>query len=348
MTSLIMRKRRAQPGEIGLFPAGEVFDEQWSSIKIDVDVDVTATTAAHPKYNRLSWHIANLILASTDLYEFSDEARDWLLIHAKHSRKVMDKLRGKAELKPKGTRRLDGTAWLELIPRLVHVATTKYGIPEDAIFTGLSREEFFRRDEPPPITEIPEGPGHNSGPAGVSRDLPDALPPNHSHAEGVAATQHAPYVTVTSGMRGHFAVLMHWHDGWEPLQSGIGSFDTPEGAIGEGRDWAMAEGVEFRAPAAASARPAPGRAEAPAPREALARPPEPRETPPQGPPGEPKTPGEYPAYAKWHIENSGDHATAMGWLWTPAQGRLREGLGVTIGVRKQLERHCSEKFGGPA
>ena len=202
MVELIMRKRRAQPGEIGLFPAGEVFEDQWGAIKADTDVNVQATTTAHGKYMRLSWHIARLICDSSDEFEYTDDAREWLLIHAKHSRKVMDKLRGKAELKAKGTRRLDGTAWLELIPRLVHVATTMYGIPEDAIFTDLSKEEFFRRDEPPPITEIPDGPGHNSGPAGVSRVMPDEVPPNHSYEEAaVAAGEISEMETLSGAMR---------------------------------------------------------------------------------------------------------------------------------------------------
>lgn len=57
-----------------------------------------------------------------------------------------------------------------------------------------------------------------------------------------------PYVTVTSGMRGYFAVLMHWHeDGfWEPMQTGDGSFKTRAGAVPEALAWASAEGLEYR------------------------------------------------------------------------------------------------------
>lgn len=274
---LVMRKRRAREGEVGLFADFPEFSEAFATIKLDVDVKVDAKTETHARYLRLSWHIANLICQGSDEHEYPDDAREWLLIHAKHSRKVMDKLRGKAELKAKGTRHLDGTAWLALIPRLVHVATTMYGIPEDAIFTDLSREEFFRRDDPPPVTEIPDGPGmgHNSTPAGVSPDL-----------------------------------------------------DKPERPAEPARE-----------------RPRPTASEAPPAREATQRPRPGPETP--GDPSEvPKVPTQYPAYAKWHIDLAADHKEAMGWLWTPEQAKLRDQLLIPIGVRKQLERYCADKFGG--
>jgi hypothetical protein len=58
------------------------------------------------------------------------------------------------------------------------------------------------------------------------------------------------HVTITQGLRGYFAVLVCWnpeHGGfWEPWQSGIGSYATAEEAEEEARDWAEAEGVEFR------------------------------------------------------------------------------------------------------
>lgn len=57
----------------------------------------------------------------------------------------------------------------------------------------------------------------------------------------------APHVTVTYGMRGWFAVLVSDSgDGFEPYQSGIGSYGTREGAEREAADWARCEGVEYR------------------------------------------------------------------------------------------------------
>jgi|HubBroStandDraft_6_1064221.scaffolds.fasta_scaffold1750716_1 hypothetical protein len=56
------------------------------------------------------------------------------------------------------------------------------------------------------------------------------------------------YVTSTHGMRGWFAVLVWFapEGFWEPWQSGIGSYDTQEGAEEEAREWAEAEGIEFK------------------------------------------------------------------------------------------------------
>ncbi len=57
----------------------------------------------------------------------------------------------------------------------------------------------------------------------------------------------APFITVTSGIRGWFAVLIG-RDGI-PDVVGISSFETAEGAASEGREWARAEGLQFREPA---------------------------------------------------------------------------------------------------
>ena len=49
-------------------------------------------------------------------------------------------------------------------------------------------------------------------------------------------------VGVTHGLRGWFAVL---YDEAGPIQSGIGSYETPEGAAQEARDWAISEGIPY-------------------------------------------------------------------------------------------------------
>ncbi len=48
------------------------------------------------------------------------------------------------------------------------------------------------------------------------------------------------YVTVTSGLRGYFAVLVE--DG-EPVQTGFSSYETYEEAAEDAESWAMAEGI---------------------------------------------------------------------------------------------------------
>jgi hypothetical protein len=53
------------------------------------------------------------------------------------------------------------------------------------------------------------------------------------------------YITVTSGIRGYFAVMI---DNGEPHSTGIGSYETPEIAATEARSWAEAEGLRFIEP----------------------------------------------------------------------------------------------------
>jgi hypothetical protein len=56
-------------------------------------------------------------------------------------------------------------------------------------------------------------------------------------------SRHEMYVTVTSGLRGYFAVLI---ENEMPVQSGIGSYPTAGEAEEEAVEWARAEGLSFR------------------------------------------------------------------------------------------------------
>lgn len=59
-----------------------------------------------------------------------------------------------------------------------------------------------------------------------------------------------PYITVTQGGAGWFAVHM-WHNPdmggfWEPYTTGIGRYADKLSAVDEAEDWAEAEGLEYR------------------------------------------------------------------------------------------------------
>ena len=63
------------------------------------------------------------------------------------------------------------------------------------------------------------------------------------------ASPNAPmWITVSHGMTGHFAVLMHTHEeGFpEPYDTGFGRYATREEAIVEARAWAEDEEIELR------------------------------------------------------------------------------------------------------
>jgi len=80
--------------------------------------------------------------------------------------------------------------------------------------------------------------------AGVAADIP-----SDEDLTAEPVEDHKPFVTVSSGMRGSFAVLVFWDkEGgiWDVWQTGIGSYPTALGAIQEAHDWADAEGLEFR------------------------------------------------------------------------------------------------------
>lgn len=61
-----------------------------------------------------------------------------------------------------------------------------------------------------------------------------------------------PYITITHGIRGYYAVMVWWNPEmggfWEPWSTGFGSYATIEDAIPEAEDWAAAEEIEFKRP----------------------------------------------------------------------------------------------------
>lgn len=183
MADLYMVKRKARAGEIGLFVNAEAFEEEFASIKMDAEVHVKATVEANAKYNRMSWHIANLVCQAAPQFETPEDARDAILIECRHfemKAKKIDKLRDEMRMVPKPTRTLDGTAWLKLIRRMVHVATTTYGIPEgeisrnaDFMATPATDAPPPAREEPPPPDTIPDGPGAPAQPEPAERSSMD-------------------------------------------------------------------------------------------------------------------------------------------------------------------------------
>jgi len=86
---------------------------------------------------------------------------------------------------------MDGTTFTKLLKRMTHVMGTHIvpGIDNNALRAEIERMlnpdliPTDDRPEPPPITEIPDGPGmgHNSRPAGVDQEPPAAEPASPAH-----------------------------------------------------------------------------------------------------------------------------------------------------------------------
>lgn len=72
-----------------------------------------------------------------------------------------------------------------------------------------------------------------------------------TEAKPAPSAPQPPYVTVTYGLRGFYAVLLTWQADdcggfYEPFQTGLGSFTKESHAIPEALAWARDEGIPFR------------------------------------------------------------------------------------------------------
>ncbi len=122
-----MRKRAAaSAGEIGLFIETEVFEEDFGHVKMGAEVQVKATTPRSLRQLKFAWTLAGKIADGCDWVESKEDCMDFMLIEAKHFRRIYDPLRKVAILKPKPTNfgAMDGTDYTRLLKRIVHVATT--------------------------------------------------------------------------------------------------------------------------------------------------------------------------------------------------------------------------------
>lgn len=126
MTDLVMRKRPGHAGEVGLFVDSPVFEEDFGHIKMNAEVQVKATTPRSLRQLKFAWALATKIADACDWVETKEDCMDFMMIEARHFRRIYDPLRGVAILKPKPTNfgAMDGTDYTRLLKRLVHVAVT--------------------------------------------------------------------------------------------------------------------------------------------------------------------------------------------------------------------------------
>ena len=62
-------------------------------------------------------------------------------------------------------------------------------------------------------------------------------------------SENKPYITVYKPIAGWKAILLMWSEDiamYEPYQTGMCGYGTKEKAIVEAKDWAKAEGIEYR------------------------------------------------------------------------------------------------------
>ncbi len=133
-----MRKRTPHSvHEFGLFVDAAPFEEDFANIKYGSEVLVKATTPRSLRQHKFAWALATRISEACDWLETKDDAMEYLLIEAKHFRRIYDPLRKIAHLRPKPTNwgSMDGAEYTRLLKRMTHVAITQVcpGLEDDVL-----------------------------------------------------------------------------------------------------------------------------------------------------------------------------------------------------------------------
>ncbi len=137
---IVLRKRAAKAGEIGLFCDHEIFSEEWSSIPRDVDVKAELSVPSTLKYMRFFRALCGLLAQNCDWLNGDPEfAKEQLLLECRHATYHHDKLRNKTEIKAKTTRNLTADQWIRLLSRARFAVEQKFlpGTPTSAIKTQI-------------------------------------------------------------------------------------------------------------------------------------------------------------------------------------------------------------------
>lgn len=156
MTEIIFRKRQGREGEVGLFVDTPVFDEEWSSLKIGAEVKAECTVPSDLKYLKFFWAMCTKVADNCDWLIDKNEAKDRILLEARHYKTVFDPLRNRAEVKAKSVARLSGDTWIRLLRRCTYVVITRFlpGMDENALkaeietMIGLNLETAARSPQP--------------------------------------------------------------------------------------------------------------------------------------------------------------------------------------------------------
>ena len=126
MVEILFRKRKANPGEMGLFIESPIFEEEWFSLKIGAEIKAECTVPANLKYVRFFHALASKVADNSDRFVDKDDAKQQILLDARHFKTIYDPLRNKAEVKAKSVAGLSGDTWIRLLRRCTHVVLTKY------------------------------------------------------------------------------------------------------------------------------------------------------------------------------------------------------------------------------
>lgn len=198
MVEVILVKRAAKAGEMGLFLDNQVFIDEWQSIKIGAEVKAECTVPANLRYLKFFWALIGKVADnSPDNFLDKQDCADRILIEARHYKAIYDNLRDKTEIRAKSIAGLSGDTWIHLLKRVTWVVTDKFLPGMDANGLKAEIEAMIGPDvvasaphEPaaPKRRRAPAAPKASPEPANEAAD-PNPVPqqPDPDRKEGQAA-----------------------------------------------------------------------------------------------------------------------------------------------------------------
>ena len=132
---IILVKRRAKEGEIGLFCDSPVFEEEMTSLPMGQDIKAECTVPAHLKYLKFFWALCGKCCDNTEAFVDKRDCANRLLLEARHYKIVQEPLTGETEIKPRSVSGLSADTWIRLLKRVTHVVITQFmpGMDENAL-----------------------------------------------------------------------------------------------------------------------------------------------------------------------------------------------------------------------
>ena len=142
MAELILVKRRAREGEIGLFLDVPIaFDDEWASLPQGIEIKAECTVPSNLRYLKFWWALMGMLCDNTEAFVDKRYASNRVLLEARHYKIVQEPLTGKTEIKPRSVSGLSADAWLRLLARATHVVITQF-MP--GMSDGLIKDEIAK------------------------------------------------------------------------------------------------------------------------------------------------------------------------------------------------------------
>lgn len=124
MSEMYMRKRPAVfKGEVGLFPANELAEEDLKRLSPDRGTIVEATQPATADQRAFIWALAAKVADIVDGLHDKEDGMEWLCVRARHYRVIGHPIEGHVWYTRKSIR-VSRAEMSRLIDRMIHVVVT--------------------------------------------------------------------------------------------------------------------------------------------------------------------------------------------------------------------------------